>query len=460
MRRLAQTRDLDPQAALTLAQILERTNRLDEARRADRRVCRRILARCAHWAPICAHCRHSSRSATASTSKSSRAVCRHRRPNEVRCTCGTLSLFALREVAGCAEVATTKRSPRRPKRISRRSPGSELTAAAATARGVPAMTITEYATDPRGCRRSGLRPRGPSAADSPIFIVAFPRSGTTLMELDTGRAPRAWSRWTSRRSCRRRSTICSPPASVIRKQLGQVSDAQLDHVRARYWERARTKLKIQPGSTARRQESAEPDAPADDSPRVPERADRPRDPASVRRAAELLSATLPCAGLCAPVQPRRRSSAPGYRKTFDFWYREAAALKPDDSGSALRAVRRGLRMRRRAHLLEFLDVPWNDAGAGAGRSRTPEGIHQHAELPQVVQPVNQKAVGRWKNYATHLQPVLPHVEPYLDRWGYWQIGDLRVKHQIGGHDGLVARARRQILRADTSSKAGTTSSRP
>ncbi len=37
---------------------------------------------------------------------------------------------------------------------------------------------------------------------------------------------------------------------------------------------------------------------------------------------------------------------------------------------------------------------------------------------QVVQPVNQKSVGRWKTYEKHLQPVLPQVQPYLQRWGY------------------------------------------
>ena len=37
---------------------------------------------------------------------------------------------------------------------------------------------------------------------------------------------------------------------------------------------------------------------------------------------------------------------------------------------------------------------------------------------QVVQPVNQKAVGRWLNYAAHFAPVIPQIRPYLERWNY------------------------------------------
>jgi hypothetical protein len=36
----------------------------------------------------------------------------------------------------------------------------------------------------------------------------------------------------------------------------------------------------------------------------------------------------------------------------------------------------------------------------------------------VVQPVNQKSIGRWKPYARHFQAVLPLLQPYLARWGY------------------------------------------
>ncbi len=44
------------------------------------------------------------------------------------------------------------------------------------------MTITEYNTDPDDVARWAATSVAKSAAESLIFIVAFPRSGTTLME--------------------------------------------------------------------------------------------------------------------------------------------------------------------------------------------------------------------------------------------------------------------------------------
>ena len=37
---------------------------------------------------------------------------------------------------------------------------------------------------------------------------------------------------------------------------------------------------------------------------------------------------------------------------------------------------------------------------------------------QVTQPVNRAGVGRWKNYREQLEPVLPVLRPWLDRFGY------------------------------------------
>ena len=36
----------------------------------------------------------------------------------------------------------------------------------------------------------------------------------------------------------------------------------------------------------------------------------------------------------------------------------------------------------------------------------------------VAQPVHAKAVGRWRNYADYLEPVLPILEPLVKAFGY------------------------------------------
>ncbi len=148
---------------------------------------------------------------------------------------------------------------------------------------------------------------------------------------------------------------------------------------------------------------------------------------------ELLHAALPRTGfraLCSDID----KLAAGYRKTFDFWYREAELLKPAILEVRYEQFVADFDAQTRA-LLAFLEVPWNDAVLAPGARARQKGYISTPSYPQVVQPVNQKSVGRWKNYATHLQPALPHVQPYLDRWSYgaWRIRE----QQIRRHDVLV-----------------------
>lgn len=74
-----------------------------------------------------------------------------------------------------------------------------------------------------------------------------------------------------------------------------------------------------------------------------------------------------------------------------------------------------------ARMLEFLELPWDD------RVLTPE---QHAQRRYVNTPshsavnqkVNTRARGRWKPYRAHLEPILPVLEPFIQRFGYEPSG--------------------------------------
>ena len=107
----------------------------------------------------------------------------------------------------------------------------------------------------------------------------------------------------------------------------------------------------------------------------------------------------------------------GYRKTFDFWYEHVALLSP----LVLEVKYENLvadfapEVRRMA---EFLQLPWNEAMlAPAARARD-KGYISTPSYSQVVQPVHQRAVGRWQAYRPYLEPALPVLRPYLTRWGY------------------------------------------
>jgi hypothetical protein len=290
----------------------------------------------------------------------------------------------------------------------------KLAAPLAVARGAPTLDIARYECDPADVATWRDAP-GPSAAESPVFIVAFPRSGTTLLELTLDAHPDLVS---MDEQPLVQSALDDLLALGIRypEGLGTATEAQLAQVRARYWERVRTRVTLAPGSRL-----------VDKNPlnllRLP----------VIRRlwpnARLLLAVRHPCdvllscwmqhfrapefALMCADL----RTLASGYRRAFDFWYRTAALLQPcvrevryeefvADFDSQVRAI------------AEFLDVHWDDAMLAPGRRAAEKGYISTPSYSQVVEPVNRRAVGRWQAYARELAPALGELRPYLDRWNY------------------------------------------
>jgi Flp pilus assembly protein TadD len=71
-----------------------------------------------------------------------------------------------------------------------------------------------------------------------------------------------------------------------------------------------------------------------------------------------------------------------------------------------------------ARLGQFLEVVDASPFAGfAARARDKRFIATPS-YAQVTQPVNANAVGRWKHYREHFEPVLPMLRPWLERFGY------------------------------------------
>ena len=281
-------------------------------------------------------------------------------------------------------------------------------------RNAPTLIITEYGCDPADVA-TWTDAGAPSVADSPIFIVAFPRSGTTLLELTLDAHPDMQS---MDEQPFLQNALEDLTAQGIRypMQLGKLDSSQLESVRAHYWERVRSKVTLRPGQRL-----------VDKNPlnllRLPvirRIFPNSRIIVAVRHPCDVL---LSCymqhfrapefALLCNDL----KTMAAGYRRSFDFWYQQAGLLQP-----AAREVRyesfvadfpneiRGI--------VDFLELPWNDAVlAPAARARD-KGYISTPSYSQVVQPISSKSVGRWRSYERHLAPVLPHVRPYLERWNY------------------------------------------
>ncbi len=69
-------------------------------------------------------------------------------------------------------------------------------------------------------------------------------------------------------------------------------------------------------------------------------------------------------------------------------------------------------------LAQFLELDWDDRMLAPGARAQAKGFISTPSYSQVVQPVNTRSVGRWRNYQDHVGPVLAPLQALMNRWSY------------------------------------------
>jgi hypothetical protein len=69
-------------------------------------------------------------------------------------------------------------------------------------------------------------------------------------------------------------------------------------------------------------------------------------------------------------------------------------------------------------LVETLGLQWHDDVLDHQRTADARGVISTASYAQVTQPLYRGAIDRWKRYRKHLEPVLPLLEPWATKFGY------------------------------------------
>jgi tetratricopeptide (TPR) repeat protein len=289
-----------------------------------------------------------------------------------------------------------------------------LTSPASIARGAPAMSITRFGCDPEDVA-AWRDSTAPVLEHSPIFIVAFPRSGTTLLELTLDSHPLLASMdeqpFVQNALDDMISEGCSYP-----ERLAALSGAQMATVRERYWERAHRKVALKPGQRL-----------IDKNPlnilRLPViRRLFPHSPVilAVRHPCDVMLScymqhfrTPEFALLCSHLP----SLAIGFRRTFDFWYQQEQLLKPNSRELRYETFTAQFQTEI-PKLLDFLELPWNDAVLRPQHTARKKGYISTPSYSQVIEPVHNRTVGRWHSYERDLADVLPIIQPLLERWRY------------------------------------------
>ncbi len=71
-----------------------------------------------------------------------------------------------------------------------------------------------------------------------------------------------------------------------------------------------------------------------------------------------------------------------------------------------------------APLLGFLGVAWDDALYAYAETARRRAKINTPSYDQVTEPIHTRASGRWTAYRDHMEPVLPTLRPWAERFGY------------------------------------------
>ena len=279
---------------------------------------------------------------------------------------------------------------------------------------MPSLSIAEHPCDSQDVSNWD-HSRAPSIKESPIFIVGFPRSGTTLLELVLDAHPRL-------KSMDEQPFLQMAVDEVISQQirypsqLSRLSNKQLDAIRSAYWARATARIKL-------RGEQRLID----------------KNPLNVLRlpminrlfpnAKILLATRHPCDVILSCFMQHFRAPdfallckdlptlASAYKQAFDFWFSQQEMVRADVLEVRYESLVLDLHSHARS-IFDFLQIEWNDAALSPATRAREKRFISTPSYSQVVKPVNAKAVDRWRNYERHFKPILATLAPYFGRWNY------------------------------------------
>ena len=256
---------------------------------------------------------------------------------------------------------------------------------------------------------------GPGPEASPVFVVAFPRSGTTLLEQALDAHPRLVS-MDEQPFVQQIMDSVEDLGLRCPEELGRLDETALARLRAQYWALVAGRVQLAAGARL-----------VDKNPlnllRLPIiRRLFPRSPIlfAIRHPLDVLVSCYAqhfrapeFALLCRDPPTLARSM----RRCFDFWYSQADVLQPRvlelryetlvaDFDAGMRGV------------AQFLELPWDDAMARPDQRARARGFISTPSYTQVIEPVSVNAVGRWQPYRQELRAAIAELEPYLRRWNY------------------------------------------
>jgi len=255
--------------------------------------------------------------------------------------------------------------------------------------------------------------RKPARSDgraSPVFLVGFPRSGTTL--LDTMLMGHGDVEVLEEEPTLRKATRLLPEFGDI----PEASDAQISSARDEYFRIAAELTQLAPGKLL-----------------------VDKNPLSMN-GLPIIARLFPDARIILALRHPCDVVLSCYVTNFklndgmsNFLRLETAAELYDLSFSYLERVQQVMPLPMHTvvyekvvadqegelrSLFDFLSLDWHDDVLDHQSTARSRGRIKTASYAQVSEPIYTRSAGRWENYRKHLEPVLPILEPWVRKFGY------------------------------------------
>lgn len=256
----------------------------------------------------------------------------------------------------------------------------------------------------------------PDAPADPVFLVGFPRSGTTLLEqvLDAHPALRAMEEHGA--VDRLVDAFFAQAGDDPAAALAALDQDAARPLRALYWQTVAQRVVLAPGERLLDKLPLNITA----VPVIWRIFPRAQFVVALRHPADVVlsclmqdfAPNLAMAGFhtledATAMYTQVMSAWQHYRATLPL---AAHLLRYEDLIADLPA--------EAARVLAFLGLPWHDAVIDPAAHAARRGAINTPSYAQVVQPLYQSARGRWQRYADALAPALPRLAPFAADLGY------------------------------------------
>jgi len=248
----------------------------------------------------------------------------------------------------------------------------------------------------------------------PVFLVGFPRSGTTLLDQILASHPKITT-------LEERDTLVESATALVKPEgdfdfWATISEADIEQMRTLYWQQ------VQTGLLGTRMKEVFVDKLPLNAVLLP-----------------VIYRLFPEAKIVLAMRDPRDTVLSSYQQRFGMNAAMFQLLRLDTATRYYDAVMKLVRACRAklplsvhevryeavvsdfdatvGGVLSFLGVAWDDAVRNYAETAKTRAIGTPS-ASQVVQPLYATAQGKWRNYRSFLEPVLPVLEPWVRAFDY------------------------------------------